>query len=205
MSYPLPKGGACPADSIPTTDHFGSAMRWDVIAQLVRENGWADGVEIGTGDGRNAERILARCPALRLTTVDAWQAQTGHDGPEDWADWPHVIHEQMARRRLARFADRCSVVKGWSGDLAGSFGDGSLDFVFLDGDHGESGVRADILAWRPKIRAGGLLIGHDAAWPGVRAAIDDLCPGYWIGPNDVWGWRQEQAALSSHLQSAGRL
>ena len=21
----------------------------------------------------------------------------------------------------------------------------------------------------------------------LRAAIDDLCPGYWIGPNDVWG------------------
>lgn len=188
MAYPLPRDGRVPPDSPPTTVRFGrGAMRWQVLAQLVHEEGWTEGVEVGTGDGRNAERLLAACPALRLTTVDPWEPQPGHPGPEDWAGWPHAQHERQARARLARYGQRCRVVKGWSKALAGEFEDGALDFVFLDGDHGEYGVRADIMAWRPKIRPGGMLTGHDAAWPGVRAAIDDLCPGYWIGPNDVWG------------------
>jgi predicted O-methyltransferase YrrM len=186
-AYPAPRE-AVPPDAAPTTDRFGRrAMRWGVISQLVRENGWTEGVEIGTADGRCSEAVLEACPDLRLTTVDVWAPQTGHDGPEDWANWPHAPHEATARARLARYADRCTIVKGYSAVVAETFAPASLDFVFLDGDHGEAGVRADIAAWRPKIRPGGMLLGHDAAWAGVRAAIDDLCPGYWIGPNDVWG------------------
>jgi predicted O-methyltransferase YrrM len=186
-SYPLPSTPV-PLDSVPTTDKFGpKALRWTIISQLVQENGWTAGVEIGTADGRCTEAVLAACPKLHLTTVDVWEPQPGHAGPEDWTDWPHRDHEQRARFRLARFADRCTIIKGYSKKASERFEVGSLDFVFLDGDHGEYGVRADIVAWIPKIKAGGMLLGHDAAWSGVRAAIDDLCPGYWIGPNDVWG------------------
>lgn len=39
----------------------------------------------------------------------------------------------------------------------------SLDVVFVDGDHRYSGVRADIEAWLPKIRIGGILCGHDGS------------------------------------------
>jgi predicted O-methyltransferase YrrM len=39
--------------------------------------------------------------------------------------------------------------------------DGSLDLVFIDAAHDYPSVRADIDAWRPKVRAGGVLSGHD--------------------------------------------
>jgi predicted O-methyltransferase YrrM len=186
-AYPAPRE-AIPPDAAPTTDRFGQrAMRWNVISQLVHENGWTAGVEIGTADGRCTEAVLAACPNLHMTTVDLWAAQPGHAGPEDWADWPHLDHERRARARLAPFADRCTIIKGYSKKASDLFEPASLDFVFLDGDHGEYGVRTDIMAWKPKIRLGGMLLGHDSAWAGVRAAIDDLCPGYWIAPNDVWG------------------
>lgn len=186
--YPLPTNATVPADSEPTTERFGhGVMRWDVIAQLVRENGWQSGVEVGTGNGRNAARLLSLCPGLQLTTIDPWEPQEGHDGPEDWADWPHAKHEAMARKQIVAYADRCEIIKGYSQDAVLVFDDASLDFVFLDGDHAEASLRADIEAWTPKIKPGGMLLGHDAAWPGVRAAINDICPGYWIGPNDTWG------------------
>jgi hypothetical protein len=57
------------------------------------------------------------------------------------------------------------------------FFDHTLDMVFLDGDHTAEGVREDILAWAPKLRAGGVLAGHDYghyAWSGVKDVVDGL-------------------------------
>lgn len=187
MSYPAARI-LSPLPSTPTTQRFGHrAMRWHVIAQLADENEWLRGAEIGTADGRCTSHVLTLSNRLHMLTVDPWAPQPGHNGPEDWADWPHTQHEALARQRLQPFGLRCQIFKGYSIEAAATAQDGSLDFVFLDGDHSEEGVRADIAAWRPKIRRGGMLLGHDAAWPGVRAAIDELCPEYWIGPNDVWG------------------
>ncbi len=56
------------------------------------------------------------------------------------------------------------------------FADNSCDFVFIDADHSEDAVRADIEAWLPKIKPGGLLAGHDYEWPSVRRAVDLMLP-----------------------------
>jgi hypothetical protein len=37
-------------------------------------------------------------------------------------------------------------------------------------------VKADILAWLPKIKSGGGLAGHDYTWPGPRQSVDELFP-----------------------------
>jgi len=74
-------------------------------------------------------------------------------------------------------------------DAAQQIQDGDLDFVFIDGDHSEAGVRQDITNWRPKIRSGGFLTGHDISWPTVRKAVDALAPGYALSSKDsdaVW-------------------
>lgn len=186
-AYP-PASVPVPPDATPTTDRFGRrAMRWFVISRLVQENDWREGVEVGTADGRCTEAVLAACPRLRMTTLDPWRPQPGHCGPEDWRDWPHAENERKARARLARFSDRCRILKTYSKDAADTFAPGSLDFVFLDGDHGLEGIRADIIMWRDKIRPGGMLLVHDINWPTVRAAADELIPGYWIAPNNVAG------------------
>ena len=52
----------------------------------------------------------------------------------------------------------------------------SLDLLHLGAGHDEAAVAADLTAWWPLIRPGGLLIGddylHDGQWPGVLAAFD---------------------------------
>lgn len=48
-----------------------------------------------------------------------------------------------------------------SRDAAEIFPDRFLDLVFIDGDHSYDAVREDILLWRPKVREGGILCGHD--------------------------------------------
>jgi hypothetical protein len=184
-AYPAPHE-AVPPDATPTTDRFGRrAMRWTVIAQLSNDNQWAHGVEVGAADGRCAEAVLSACPDLHLTVIDPWEPQHGHSGPEDWSDWPHADHEDKARQRLARFGERRSIRKAYSADVAREFAEASVDFVFLDGDHGEDGVRADIAAWLPKIRRGGALFVHDINWPSVRRAMDDVFGAYEVAPNNV--------------------
>ena len=70
--------------------------------------------------------------------------------------------------------------------------DGSLDFVFLDGDHAYPSIRADIDAWRPKVRRGGILSGHDYTplMPDVVRAVDETFERFEIWPGTRFGKEQ---------------
>lgn len=65
--------------------------------------------------------------------------------------------------------DSARVGRDWLGPQA--------DFVFVDGDHSEEQCRADIEAWLPHLKSGGVMAFHDyVAYPfqGVINAVDDL-------------------------------
>ncbi len=61
---------------------------------------------------------------------------------------------------------------------AGDFADGSLDAVFIDADHHEDAVKADIEAWWPKVKRGGILAGHDIDESGVKAGVASVFDNY---------------------------
>jgi len=46
--------------------------------------------------------------------------------------------------------------------------DESVDLIYIDGDHKEAGVQADIEAWTPKLKDGATVIAHDFERPGVK-------------------------------------
>jgi predicted O-methyltransferase YrrM len=51
----------------------------------------------------------------------------------------------------------------------------SLDYLYIDAAHDEASVRADLVAWAPHVRPGGLILGDDYGhrlFPGVRRAWD---------------------------------
>lgn len=127
-----------------------------------------DCVEVGTAAGASAAAMIH---AHRLTCVDPWPE------PGDGAhpDWPSRFDEFT--QNLARMPHRAriDVLRAPSLAAANAFESESLDSVFLDGDHSDAAVAADIAAWLPKLKPGGLLCGHDYGhpdFPGVRAAVD---------------------------------
>ena len=64
-----------------------------------------------------------------------------------------------------------------------------VDFVFVDADHSTEGVLRDLTAWAPKVRPGGLIVGHDINWRSVLRAVEAYFgPGRFIRhlPDNLW-------------------
>ena len=157
------------------------------IAHLANEKGWTKGAELGVWRGRTFLHVLKTCPQLTLIGVDLWQPQPDNEGPENYIDWPHEQNERQVREGAKPFGERAIVYKMRTEEAANLVEDNSLDFVFVDADHSTDAVRNDIMAWAPKVKDSGWIIGHDINWPTVKVVADELLPGYVIGPDNAWG------------------
>jgi predicted O-methyltransferase YrrM len=62
------------------------------------------------------------------------------------------------------------------------------DFCWIDGDHKYEDVVADIKAYLPLMKPGGVFAGHDyeKSFPDVMRAVEELCPGFERGPGTAW-------------------
>ncbi|MEM8551045.1 MAG: class I SAM-dependent methyltransferase [Pseudomonadota bacterium] len=127
------------------------------------------GVEIGVHKGVFSSQILRHVRPASLTLVDPWKHmddsayERSHYGGEriDQAGM-----DQRYQQVLKRFGKQMGegVVKVIRSDSAGAakeFEDGSLDFVYIDGDHSYEAVKSDLALYYPKVKKGGLIIGDD--------------------------------------------
>ena len=158
------------------------------IEGWVRDKGWTAGCEVGVLRGRNLFHLLDQFPDLSMIAVDQWLKleDTGEPGLETYVRHDMEGYVRFVTGRAAFFGERCTVLRQASLDAVGSVPDETLDFVFIDACHTEAAVRADILAWTPKIKPSGYLTGHDRQRPEVRRVIDDLLPGWEEWPSKCW-------------------
>lgn len=123
-------------------------------------------VEVGVYAGQSSA-----CLAVELINQDKAKA-----GSLDLVDWFTQVPKETVVANLEPVAGVIGAVHqclSWDG--ARLYDDASLDAVFIDASHEYPHVAADIDAWRPKVRPGGILSGHDFCleFPGVIQAVTE--------------------------------
>ena len=145
--------------------------------------------EIGTWRGDFAAVILQSRKPSCLYLVDPWEHRS--EGEYEQASYGGRMEggqqalESMYESVLGRFRSeieegRVKVLRRRSTDAAATFADGSLDWVYIDGDHSYEGVKADLEAYYRTVKSGGLMAGDDyghvGSWfeDGVTRAVDEF-------------------------------
>lgn len=167
--------------------------RWDWLADLTMRHGFTRGAELGVKEGRMTQFLLQYNPMLELIAVDLWAERpeaAERKGGETYEDWDFGKIRSEFNQRVVDFVDRLTVCNMSTDEAAGQVSD-ALDFVFIDAEHSYEGVSRDIERWRPLVRSGGLIAGHDFnhKWPMVQKAVTDhFHPmDVFLGPDSCWG------------------
>ncbi len=133
--------------------------RYKNIPALFRDLNFKVGAEIGVYRGTYSRILLSRVPGLKLYCVDRWEP---YEGYKDFDMFPKtdLSDAYLEAKEVTKDYD-CELIRGWSHEVVNQFEDGSLDFVFIDGNHAYEYVVQDIANWSKKVRKDGIIYGHD--------------------------------------------
>jgi len=145
-------------------------------------------VEVGSFKGRSssfmAVEIINSKKQIRFDCVDTWQGSEEHQAGQAYQDFD-VVQGTLYNA----FLNNMKPVEGYfnsirlpSVDAANRYSDQSLDLVFIDAAHDYESVSADIKAWLPKIKPGGVISGHDREHPPILQSVNEL-----LGPHNFMG------------------
>lgn len=170
---------------------------WKVLSGLVKKH--ANGqvvVEVGSFVGQTA-KLLSRSGAGVVWCVDTWEGS--------YNDSTGEICKHVDIK--SKFDENCkdeieaNRIVGWKIDSISASAfmkDKSAALVYIDANHGYDEVLADIKAWLPKVKSGGVVAGHDfdirfgdgrVAFPGVRKAVEEVFGDDFVRPvpgSSVW-------------------
>lgn len=133
-------------------------------------------VEVGVYLGRSISSVAAICRsnANRLVAIDHWVGCPELKEPENGV---YLLDKFRDNMQWLGLWDAIEVMDSDSTAAADRFADQSVDLLFLDATHSKEAVLCDVRAWWPKLKTGGVLLGHDynpQAWPGVVQAVTTL-------------------------------
>jgi hypothetical protein len=151
------------------------------------------GTEVGVEQGVTSEQLLRLFPNLVLWMVDSW------NGP-DCRPRRFRVRKPIPTGRvcLLEAIDRIApygrgLIVRHASPRATPLVPDELDFVYVDGDHSYDAVAADLRAWWPKIRPGGVLCGDDyggmgdkSSVFGVQQAVDEFAAQLEIAVGKGW-------------------
>jgi len=141
-------------------------------------------IEVGSWMGRSTTALAEHTPGV-VFAVDTWQGapEIPQDmvGPQGWlfrqfqenTKGLPVIPIQMPSVEAAGLFKRAGLA--------------DFDMIFIDAAHDYESVKADILAWQPLLKSGGLFCGHDyGVFPGVDRAVTELLGSIKLPAYSIW-------------------
>lgn len=176
MTHPIP---ISEADFLKTTGQsVGQPMNYaDLYLEAVQR--FPTGsvfVEVGVYKGRSADFLIREMQKagkkFEIHLVD-------------------IMSVPLLRKHNDLLRKNCFLHAADSVSAAGGFEDGTVDFVWIDANHEYEAVKADIEVWLPKVRAGGVIAGHDYFRSKKKSyqvieAVDELFPNARISHKSWW-------------------
>lgn len=152
--------------------------------------------EIGVFTGDLSIILLAARPDLRLLMVDPYETYEQTEDYKASGDFHTTMtadQHKWARKMASKGTDfawyRREQAVMTSLQAAEEY-ERIFDLVFIDGDHSYKGCREDIDAWRPLVKEGGWLSGHDYRTDmpgfGVKDAVDATFTHFELDANYTW-------------------
>jgi hypothetical protein len=137
------------------------------------------GVEIGVWKGQFSKILLDVVQPKMLYLIDPWEG----DIMSGDKNGDNVVTIDLQKYFIENiipefyFLDNVKVLKTYSTILK-LFPNEYLDWVYIDGDHEYESVKYDLEVSYPKLKQGGVILGHDytnTMFPSVVKAVDNFC------------------------------
>lgn len=154
-------------------------------------------VEIGTWLGRSTY-VMGESVNGKVITIDSFimdgvplDSSLVRNAQKEMTKDPDWIYH-CCLKNLSEWIEKgkVKVIRGDSKEVIKDLDPikGLVDMVFIDGSHDYASVKADIINYRPLLKKGGLLCGHDFSLQ-VKDAVIELVPSYklahgtsiWVG------------------------
>lgn len=141
----------------------------EMLPKYLNENNLTNkGAEVGVLRGHHAKHILKEWKGNTLFLIDVWK---------------NINNKNAAINRLEAFKYRCKFIHKTSVNAAKEIPNKSLDFCYIDANHKYKFIYTDIRIWWDKVKAGGLICGHDydvgtdhsqKKWPDVALVVNEF-------------------------------
>ena len=137
-------------------------------------------VEVGVWKGKSSAfmgvEIINSKKKIEFYAVDHFQGSPEH---QDEPEIKSMTLKEECYKNLEPVMGIVRMLPIPSLTAAAMFTDNSIDFVYIDGSHEYDDLKADILAWGPKVKNGGIIAGDDygiGVHPDVKRVVDEIFP-----------------------------
>tara|TARA_B100001250_G_scaffold310787_1_gene272724 strand:+ start:30 stop:674 length:645 start_codon:yes stop_codon:yes gene_type:complete len=164
------------------------------------------GLELGVDRAQSHCTLLQACPNIDLLIgIDNWEPYTDYLREDNRPDSPSnstspaemEIFEFMAHHHVKFSGEsrRSQLIKGNAEDLVQQFQDLEFDFIFMDAWLSYEQSLKELDDWYPKVKIGGLFIGHDYKCEPIQAAVerfrhDNKIDNYMSVYDSAFVWRK---------------
>ena len=148
------------------------------VLELIEQHRPKVVVELGSWLGASA---IAMARSVRrwggtVTCVDTWAGELDDDGVSPYGRNPLMLQSFGRAVVEAGVSANIRIIPAMTVCAAGYWSE-RIDFLYVDAGHSHEAVRADLQAWTPFVRPGGLIAGDDyehPRYPGVKTAWDQF-------------------------------
>ena len=151
---------------------------YGIFSQVIKNNNFKTCVEVGIGYGFHSKEILDNSNVEKLFLVDPMCYYPNDSFADDVINYGGFeklvknINNHLTEHKERYTWHRCPSLSVTNEQIP----DGSIDAIFIDGDHSYEAVSKDLPFWWKKLRKGGWLLGDDysSCHPGTKKAVDEF-------------------------------